>query len=113
MDLLNSLYSTDNIEKQMGDCKDAGPDLNLHQNFEQKASSYMFSMFWSYGFSLERHTKQTFSCKFLNVYLSPYYYSTAYNGTIMPEIEWCGTIIDFFTSFTVFLLFKKQNSLND
>lgn len=43
MGLLNSLYSTDNIEKQMGDCKDAGPDLNSHQNFEQKGLfSYVF-----------------------------------------------------------------------
>lgn len=24
------------IEKQMEDCKYAGPDLNLHQNFKQK-----------------------------------------------------------------------------
>lgn len=30
----------------------------------RKASSHMFSMVWSYGFSLERHTKQTLSCKF-------------------------------------------------
>lgn len=113
MSLFYSVYCTDTLYCRRGDGRLQKGRIRLEFTLKFQAQNPpMFSMIWSHGFNLERHRANS-GLQVLNIYLSCYYYCIAYNAAIIPEIEWCDTIIDFLTSFPLFFLFKNQKLLND